>query len=278
MKELALNTHPLTIIVAPNGARKMPADHPRLPITPQQTAEEAQRCMQQGAAMIHAHARDEAGAHTLDPAHNRRVVEALRNTLGDGLVVQLTTEAVGRYLPDEQIHLVKSVEPEAISIALRELFPGESVTQGAGFFQWLLDKKIYTQIILYDDADLRRYYALRAADVIPEKGHHLLFVLGRYAKTQQSTPFDLLPFLNVFQQDVPWAVCAFGTQEHRCMGAAMAMNGDVRVGFENNLHRYNGELASSNADLVQQVAECAAGLGRRLITGPALREHIAQQF
>ena len=61
---------------------------------------------------------------------------------------------------------------------------------------------------------------------------------------------------------IRWAVCAFGPRETACALAAAALGGHVRVGFENNLWLVDGSLASSNADLVAQVAAGARLLGR----------------
>jgi len=41
----------------------------------------------------------------------------------DRLVLQITSESVGRYSPAEQMAVVQAVRPEAVSLALRELAP-----------------------------------------------------------------------------------------------------------------------------------------------------------
>ena len=46
------------IAVAPNGARRTKADHPRLPMTPAEIAREAAAAREAGAAMLHLHIRD----------------------------------------------------------------------------------------------------------------------------------------------------------------------------------------------------------------------------
>ncbi|MFC3119632.1 3-keto-5-aminohexanoate cleavage protein [Jhaorihella thermophila] len=33
-----------------------------------------------------------------------------------------------------------------------------------------------------------------------------------------------------------WTVCAFGPAEHACLLQALRLGGNVRIGFENNLH------------------------------------------
>ena len=107
--------------------------------------------------------------------------------------------------------------------------------------------------------------------MIPVLALPLLFVLGRYSAGQTSDPRGLLPFLDELSHEAPWMVCAFGTGEHRCAATAAALGGHVRVGFENNLALKDGSPAGSNADLVMQVRELAAALGRPLADGATAR-------
>lgn len=277
MDQNNLMPQPVTLIVAPNGARRMPTDHPRLPITPDTAAYESRAAVEAGAAMVHLHARDAEGKHTLDPATNRQFMNAVRAELNDDVVIQLTTEAVGQFTPDEQIHLIRELQPEAASFAIKELIPTDSDAdkiRGREFFTWVRDNGIIAQFILYSADDIRRYHALKAEGVLPADKHHLLFVLGRYSKTLQSEPADLLPMLMAHNDTTPWAVCAFGAKEHLCAATAIALGGDVRVGFENNLHDMHGELAKSNATLIKQAAAVAQSMGRPLISA----EQFRQQF
>lgn len=103
-------------------------------------------------------------------------------------------------------------------------------------------------------------------------------MLGRYSAGQTSSPADLLPYLQAWQEGggrQPWAMCAFGAQEHRCAMAAAALGGHVRVGFENNLLLRDGSPAPDNAALVRQAAEGARMLGRPLASATELRERFA---
>ena len=114
---------PLMIAVAPNGARKTKQDHPALPTSAQELAATARECREAGACMIHLHVRDKKNGHTLDPILYEEAIRAIRNEVKDGLILQITTEAVGIYNAGEQIEVVKAVRPEAASIALREFCP-----------------------------------------------------------------------------------------------------------------------------------------------------------
>lgn len=263
----------VTITVAPNGAYKQKTDHPALPITPLEIALAAEQAVAAGATMIHAHARNAEGRHSLDPEHNRRVWQAIKERVGDAIVVQLTTEAAGIYQPAQQMQLIRSVKPEAASFALRELVPDErSLINARNFFHWVAEQSIMTQYIIYSAEELGRYHQLKRDGILPDQPHHLLFVLGRYQQHQQSSPSDLEPFMAAHLDTTPWMVCAFGAQEHACAVRAMELGGDVRVGFENNLLDIQGQPAADNARLVQQVVDAATRLQRPILSAADYRK------
>jgi 3-keto-5-aminohexanoate cleavage enzyme len=268
----ACASSPLIITVAPNGAYKTRAQHAAVPLTSDQLADTARACLDAGASMLHMHVRTPDGAHSLDAAAYLDATAAVRKAVGRELVVQITTEAARVYAPPAQMAVVREVRPEAVSVALRELaVPEVEERTLAGFFHWLAEADIMTQVILYDDADVRQWQALRARGLIPDGRWFLLFVLGRYSAGQTSAPTDLLPFLHAHDNADPWAMCAFGAQEHACAMAAAALGGHARVGFENNLLLKDGTTASDNAALVRQVGEAARVLGRTLATADQVR-------
>jgi len=268
---------PLAIAVAPNGARRTRADHPRLPMSPAEIARDARACLEAGACMLHLHVRDAAGGHTLDAQAYRAAIDAVRREVGDGLVVQVTTEAVGRYAPEAQMAVVRDLRPEAVSLAVRELIPDSGHERAASaFLQWCRRERISPQYILYDVADLAWFRDLKARGVVPGQTTFRLYVLGRYAAGQRSDPADLLPFLSAEGgREDPWALCAFGPREAACATAAAALGGHVRVGFENNLHRPDGGVADCNAALVAAATAGAAALGRPLAGAGDLRAWMA---
>jgi 3-keto-5-aminohexanoate cleavage enzyme len=52
----------------------------------------------------------------------------------------------------------------------------------------------------------------------------------------------------------------------------MAMGGNVRVGFEDNVYLSKGVLAKSNGELVEKVVRIAMELGREIATPDEARE------
>ena len=264
---------PLIITVAPNGAYKQTSDHPALPVTAQSLATVAKRCLEAGAAMLHLHIRDAQGHHSLDVAAYQDALQVVKASVGDAMVLQITSEAARIYQAPEQMAMVRAVRPEAVSVGLRELDQPAVGEHGlSDFFGWLARERVMTQIIIYDAVDLQRWRALRQRGVIPDAPWFLLFVLGRYSAGQTSDSKDLLPFLWEHKGPEPWAVCAFGATEHACVTAAAALGGHVRVGFENNLKLKNNQTAPDNTALVLQAADAARCLGRPLADANTVRQ------
>lgn len=269
------DTNPLILMSAPNGAYKTQADHAALPMTPSELAATAKQCLDAGANMLHLHIRDAQGRHSLDVQGYRDACAAVRQAVGDALVLQVTSEAAKVYAAPAQMAMVRELKPEAVSVGLREVDQPEIGEKGLSeFFTWLARERVMTQVIVYDVADLHRWQDLRARGVVPDAPWFLLFVLGRYSAGQTSQPSDLVPFVHAHSGPEPWAVCAFGAAEHACVTTAAALGGHVRVGFENNLYLKDGSLAADNAALVAQAAQAAFTLGRPLATA----QHIRQRF
>ena len=114
--------------------------------------------------------RADDGRHTLDPDRYLAAIDAVRRELGERMVIQITTEAVGRYGPAEQMAVVRALRPEAVSLALAELIPDEGATnEAAAFLAWLRHERIAPQYILYTPDEVTRFHDLRARGVIPQR-------------------------------------------------------------------------------------------------------------
>ncbi len=255
------------IAVAPNGARKTQQDHPQLPISPKELAHTAAASLDAGACMLHLHVRDENLGHSLDAQRYREAILAIRQQVGEELIIQITTEAVGIYSPEQQIQTVVDVRPEAVSLAIREISPsGADEKVSAEFFTFLQREHIAPQYILYDKKDILHFRELLERGVIPDENIFVLLVLGRYAENQQSETEDISPLLSFLPDVRHWSLCAFGASEAECMRQAMQRGGHCRVGFENNLLLPDGSQAVDNAALVKAVEDSALLLDRTIAT------------
>jgi uncharacterized protein (DUF849 family) len=256
---------PAILAVAPNGARRRRSDHPAIPVTPGELAATAVACRDAGACLLHLHVRDAAEGHVLDAAAYAEATAAVREAVGGEMIVQITTEAVGRHTPAEQMAVVRAVGPEAVSLALGEILPDGPPPDPAAlaFLAELAEQGVLVQHILYSPAEVHRFRRLRDRGTLPPGPVFPLFVLGRHAAGQRSDPRLLCGFLDAWDDEAgPWAVCAFGPEETACLTAALALGGHARVGFENSLWRPDGRVAADNAESVARLRLLAETLGR----------------
>lgn len=275
-------TAPVTIMVAPNGARRGKADHPELPVSIAETARTVAACAEAGASAAHVHVRDSQGRHILDADAYREAVAAIGRETSPDFVCQITTEAVGRYTPEQQIAVVRQVRPRAVSVGLRELAPSEAeVPAAADFYAWTRRERIAVQHIVYDTDDLSRLLDLARRGVVDAAHLSVLYVLGRYTPGQESDANLLRPFLDCAdagrnETRLTWMVCAFGRGETASVTAAMCLGGHARVGFENSLWAADGTTMPDNSAVVARTRLLAEQLGRAPTSGAATLQVLGQ--
>ncbi len=245
--------HDVIIMAAPNGARKTKHDHLALPVSMAETVSEALLCQSAGACALHAHVRGDNDEHLLDAGLYRELLNEMAAQAPE-MLVQVTSEAVGIYTPEQQIACIQAVRPRMASMALREITEDFTRADYAQkFFEWCDDNDVQIQHIVYSAEELQRFLDYREDGVIPSGHSCLLFVLGRYRADFQSEPTDLDPFLQQDLNELDWFTCAFGHREQECVMAAIEAGGNARVGFENNLYLPNGEVAPNTAALVESL-------------------------
>ncbi len=262
------------VAVAPNGGRRTKADHPALPIGPAELARTAAECLEAGAAMIHLHVRDGSSRHLLDADAYLAAIAAIRAEVGERMVIQITSEALGIYGPEAQMAVVRQVKPQAASLALREIVPEPAdEAEFAAFLQWMKAEGVVPQFILYSPEEATRLDAMRRRGIVPFDEPPVLYVLGRYKTDQTALPQDLLPYLAPGQPIFArFMTCAFGAHEAACTIAGGLFGGGLRVGFENNLLLPDGSLAASNAELVATVRQGLAIAGTGAMRGEELMQ------
>jgi len=257
---------------APNGARRMPAEHASLPITSQQLAECASSLAEASVSVLHMHVRDADNLHTLDVTRYRDALKAVQNAIGDDMIVQVTTEAVGQFLPDEQMQMVRDLRPEAVSLALRELCADEAAERTAGaFFEWLVSERIWPQYILYSVDDVVRFDRLCRKGLFADDHPFCMLVLGQYADGREGQTSDLVEMLGARADRYPWSVCCFGENENDAALHAASAGGHVRIGFENNVLLLDGSVAADNSALINQFNETRPTSTRQAATADEIR-------
>src|ERR671925_127134 len=85
-------------------------------------------------------------------------------------------------------------------------------------------------------------------------------VLGGISATAR----NLGHMASVVPQGCTWGVIAISREQWAMVGAAAALGGNVRVGFEDNFYLPSGEMASSNGELVEAAAQIVRLQGREV--------------
>jgi len=261
---------PFIVISAPNGARRQKADHPDLPITPSEMAACAEEIVAAGASILHLHVRDNNQQHSLDVERYRSSIKAIRGAVGDQLIIQVTSEAVGKYNSAQQMAMVKELKPEAVSLALRELCAtDENIAEAAEFFSWLQTKSIFPQYILYDQEDYRRFEDYRRRGIFADDNPFVLLVIGRSGADQQQSSAMTKIARNMTS---PWAVCGFGTEEIPLVSFSAENCGHIRVGFENNIYNSSKQLLRGHSEMIDICPQAANQTGRKIANADDVRK------
>ena len=261
-------------MVAPNGARKTKSDHDSLPVSIEDTVSEALSCFEAGASALHAHVRGRRKEHVLDAGLYRELIGEMTARV-PRMLVQITSEAVGVYTPQQQAACIQAVRPRMASMGLKEITSNfEQPEYARDFFAWCDDNRVHIQHIVFSAEEFRQFLDYRERGIVPAAHRCVLFVLGRYRADFQSEPADLEPFLQYDLAGLDWFTCAFGRLEQACVLAAIEAGGHARIGFENNLFLPNGEIAANTAALVTSLVAEMAHCG----VGPAGAESAAQRL
>lgn len=248
------------IMVAPNGARKTTADHPAIPVTIDSLVAVASSCFDAGAKAMHFHVRDENQHHVLDAGLYKEAIVELRRSV-PGLHLQMTTESVGRYNPEDMRKVTEDVMCEGVSIGIIEMIPDGKITDEIiRFYQMLVASDIRVQHICYYPEHIELLSRLLAQAGLPREELWVLFTIGHYSG-RISDPQTIPDFVKTLRDEniqADWGVCAFDKEEESCLKMAVQHGGSVRVGFENSMVMPDGTIATDNVQKVELAAHLFA--------------------
>jgi len=269
---------PVIITVAPTGPLTTREQHPRVPLTPAEIGIAAAEAAEAGAAVAHVHARDEAGQPTADPAVYAEIAREIRSRCD--IVVQAST-GVGLTVPwRERLAIVESGE---VDVTMATLNPA-SMTFANGTFdnppefverlaQAMHERDLHPELEVYDFGHVSLCLDLVERGLIREP-LQFSFVMG----VRGGMPGDpaLLPQLrSMLPKGAIWQAIGIGRAQLPLSLAALALGGNIRVGFEDNVYFERGRLAASNAEFVTRAAELARVTGREVATPAQVRERLA---
>ena len=271
---------PVIITVAPTGPLTTREQHPGVPLSPTEIGEAVAEAAEAGAAVAHVHARDEHGEPTADPSVYAAIAEEIRSRCE--IVVQAST-GVGLTVPwEERLKIVSSGE---LDVTMATLNPA-SMTFANGTFsnppefvealaRAMHEQDVHPELEVYDFGHVGLCLELVKQGLIREP-LQFSFVMG--VRGGMPGAPELLPLLrSMLPPGATWQAIGIGRAQLPLSLAALAMDGNIRVGFEDNVYISKGTLAESNAQFVRRAVELVRASGREVATPDYVRDRLGVQ-
>ena len=233
-----------------------------MPVTPDELARDARAAVAAGAAALHVHPRDDAGAETLDAAACAAALAAIRGAC-PGVPVGLSTGAWMAPEPRARVALVEgwTVLPDYASVNFSESGAAEVCAA-------LIRRGIGIEAGVWSVEDARTFVAgglaawslrvlVEATPIEPAKAVAAAAAVD--AELDQAGIW--LPRLHHGEGIATWAV----------LDAGLDLGRDVRVGLEDTVQLPDGSGARDNAQLVAAAVEMVRRHGHRPAAAPGLR-------
>jgi 3-keto-5-aminohexanoate cleavage enzyme len=277
------------ITCALNGVLTDPKQH-NVPVSPKQMAAEARRAYDAGASVMHIHLRqqDDGKGHVAswDAKLSAEVQQAIREAC-PGVIINHTTGVIG---PDDvaaALDCVRQTKPEIAACNAGSL--NYLKTRSDGSWAWkpiLFDNPVHKVQafldVMKEAGSLPEFECfdvgiVRCVGMYREAGMYAgpleyNFVMG--VASGMPTDPDLLPLLlKLMKPDSSWSVTAIGRAEiwplHR---RTAELGGHLRTGLEDTFYLPDGTKATSNGELIEQMARYARDCGREVATPAEARQ------
>ena len=287
----------IIITCAITGSIHTPSMSPYLPITGDEIARQAIGAANAGAAILHLHARDpENGCPSAALDHYLGFLPRVRQ--GCDAVVNITTGGSAVMSLDDRLAAPLALRPEMCSLNMGSMKFALYPMLGK-HTEWLHDweepflrnsddlvfkntprdiegvlrrmgaeRGARFEFECYDVGHLYmlRHFADRGLVAAPIFIQFVMGVLGGIAAEPEHLDHLKATADRLFGDEYQFSVLAAGRMQMPMAEKSAAMGGHVRVGLEDNLYIARGELARSNAELVERVRGLVEALGRTVAT------------
>lgn len=271
---------PLIINAALTGMVPTKADNAAVPIAPEEIAEDAARCVEAGASIVHLHARGADGSPTYRSDTYAEVIAAVRSRCPNAIVCVSTSGRAFKTFDErsEVLELDGELKPELASLTLGSLnFPQQASVNEPKMIHALAEKMaergIVPELEVFDFGMVDYAKVLIEREVLrpPFYFNLLLGSLG----TLSATPFHLAALAASLPPGSTWSAAGIGRFQFSVNAMAITMGGHVRVGLEDNLWLdQERERPATNPALVERLVTLTRAAERRIASPDRTRELI----
>ena len=266
---------PCILCCAITGSLPRKSDNPAVPITVTEQIESSHAAVEAGAAIIHAHVRNDDETPSSDPEKFARLQEGLKKHC-PGVIVQFSTG--GRSGAGRERGGMLSLQPDMASISVGSCnFPTRVYENAPDLVDWLgAEMRTYKITPEVEAFDLS--HILQAIDM-SKKGAlygnlYVQFVMG----VKNAMPVDRAVFdfyvrtMQTRAPDAQWCAAGIGASQVVINEWAIAAGGHTRAGLEDNIRMDKSTLAPSNAALIKRAADLCAKYDRPVATPAQARD------
>ena len=264
------------ITVALTGGFLGKDSNPNIPIQPDEIVEAAYACYNEGATIIHMHARDKEGKPTGSPDVFSEIHSKIRAKCN--VILQDSTGGGPNLTKEQRLECLDAdPPPEMASLNMGSML--RTIGSMAGtvwvntrddieyFASRMKEKGVKPEVEIYYHGMFRELKNLIAKGLL-EKPIYVDLIMGMaYQGAAEASPKNLMMYIDMLPEDAVFNTLAVGPSQNHLTTMGMLLGGCVRVGLEDNIYYRRGELANN-----QQLAARAVRLARELGKEPATPE------
>lgn len=280
---MKLPSDKVIVTVAQTGALVTKAMNPNLPEQPEEIAVSAYDCYNEGAAIVHIHARDPKGENTGSADVFRDIHERIRKRCN--LIIQDSTGGAPNLTIEQRTECLEAY-PEMASLNMGTMMRVFGPYAGTPFANTRPDIEAFVtrmnQFGVKPEMEVYNLTMFREVRNLIEKGlvekpYYVDLILGMAYQGALDADLSYFPvYLQHLPPDTIFNSLGVGEAQTPVATMGMLFGGCVRVGLEDNIYydKSKGELVKSNAQLVARIVRIARDLGKEPATPDEARQII----
>lgn len=274
------NTQPkekVIVTAALTGVLATRKQCPHIPYTAQEIADEAVRSYEAGAAIVHIHAREDDGRASWRPEVFGDIAERIRARCP--AILNFSTGGIGSTIQERSRHLA-TTKPTMAALNMGSM--------NYAIYSRKQKKFLIHDVFLNPFADIDCLLKLmHEQGVVPElecfdAGHicnadpfidmgllrppfHFSLIMGVTGGIS-ATPQNLRNQVGLLPEGSQWQLIGISQEQWPLLDLSLELGGHIRVGLEDNFYLPSGEMAKSNAELVEVAVQKVRERGQRVAT------------
>jgi len=278
---------------AVTGAGTTIEQTPHLPVTPEQIANSALEAASAGAAVVHIHVRNpETAKPSMDINLYREVVDRIKDKNTD-VLINLTTgpgatgpatavygiKHPGFQLPNKRVEHIIELKPDICSLDLNTMNRGpQNITVNTIENARIMARAVQSagvkpELEIFDSGDLEIAKMLIAEGTIQGQS---MWQIATGIKWGWPGNISTLEYAKqLLPRDATWYAFGIGAMQMPFVALSTISGGHARVGLEDNIYLTKGELAKTNAHLVEKAVRIIRDMGNEPATPAEARAILA---